>query len=41
VTQMCERNSYVSSIEVPEAGHAPAFILPSQMQIAQEFFRAF
>lgn len=39
VTQMCERNPLVSSIEVPEAGHAPAFILPSQIQIAQEFFR--
>ena len=40
VTQMCERNPLVSSIEVPEAGHAPAFILPSQIQIAQDFFRA-
>jgi len=39
VTEMCYRNSNAKSIEVPEAGHAPAFILPSQIQIARDFFR--
>jgi cobalt-zinc-cadmium efflux system protein len=38
VTEMCARNLHAKSIVVPEAGHAPAFILPNQLQIAREFF---
>jgi cobalt-zinc-cadmium efflux system protein len=38
VAEMCARNPHASSIEIPEAGHAPAFILPNHIQIAREFF---
>jgi len=38
VAEMCSRNSFARSVVVPDAGHAPAFILPSQIEIAREFF---
>jgi cobalt-zinc-cadmium efflux system protein len=39
VAEMCQRNRNAAAIEVPEAGHAPAFILPNQLQIARDFFQ--
>jgi cobalt-zinc-cadmium efflux system protein len=39
LTEMCQRNPNAKAIEVPEAGHAPAFILPNQLQIARDFFQ--
>jgi cobalt-zinc-cadmium efflux system protein len=38
LTEMCARNPHAKSVTVPDAGHAPAFILPNQLQIAREFF---
>ena len=38
VQEMCARNAHVKAIEVPNAGHAPAFIIPEQIQIARDFF---
>jgi cobalt-zinc-cadmium efflux system protein len=38
VAEMCSRNPHAKSVEIPEAGHAPAFILPNHIQIAREFF---
>jgi cobalt-zinc-cadmium efflux system protein len=38
VTEMCARNPHARSVIIPEAGHAPAFVLPNQVQIAREFF---
>ena len=38
VQEMCFRNPHARSVEIPEAGHAPAFILPNHIQIAREFF---
>ncbi len=38
VEEMCRRNPYVSAVEIPEAGHAPAFILPEQIAVARKFF---
>lgn len=38
VEEMCHRNPNAWSVEVPQAGHAPAFILPNQVQIARDFF---
>jgi cobalt-zinc-cadmium efflux system protein len=38
VAEMCARNPHARSVEIPQAGHAPAFILPNQLQIAREFF---
>jgi cobalt-zinc-cadmium efflux system protein len=38
VTEMCARNTHATSVTVPDAGHAPAFILPNQLQIARDFF---
>jgi cobalt-zinc-cadmium efflux system protein len=38
VQEMCRRNPYASAVEVPNAGHAPAFILPEQIEIARKFF---
>ena len=38
VEEMCRRNPYVSAIEIAQAGHAPAFILPEQIAIARKFF---
>lgn len=39
VAKMCARNAQARSIEIPQAGHAPAFILPNHLQIAREFFQ--
>lgn len=38
VEEMCRRNPYVSTVEIEQAGHAPAFILPEQIAIAKKFF---
>ena len=38
VHEMCQRNLHVKALEVPDAGHAPAFIIPEQIQIARDFF---
>lgn len=38
VTQMCKVNSYARSIEIPNVGHAPAFVKKEQIALAQEFF---
>jgi cobalt-zinc-cadmium efflux system protein len=38
VEEMCRRNPHASAVEIPEAGHAPAFILPNQVKIARDFF---
>ena len=38
VEQMCKVNSYVRSIEIPNVGHAPAFVKKEQIALAQEFF---
>ena len=36
--QMCKVNSYTRSIEIPNVGHAPAFVKKEQIALAQEFF---
>ncbi|MEY3799334.1 MAG: hypothetical protein RLZZ406_635 [Pseudomonadota bacterium] len=38
VAQMCKVNSYTRSIEIPNVGHAPAFVKKEQIALAQEFF---
>ncbi len=38
VAEMLKRNPNTKSVEIPEAGHAPAFILPNHIQIARDFF---
>ena len=38
--EMCRRNPHVSAVEIPHAGHAPAFILPDQIEVARHFFMA-
>ena len=38
VAQMCKVNSYARSIEIPNVGHAPAFVKKEQIALAQEFF---
>jgi cobalt-zinc-cadmium efflux system protein len=38
VAEMCRVNPYVRSIEIPEVGHAPAFVKPEQVALAKEFF---
>ena len=38
VEEMCRRNPHVSAVEIAQAGHAPAFILPEQIAIARKFF---
>ena len=38
VAEMCRRNAYAHSIEIPLVGHAPAFIKPEQIALAREFF---
>ncbi len=38
VTKMCALNPHAKSIEIPNAGHAPAFIKPEQIDIARQFF---
>ncbi|QWD61573.1 alpha/beta fold hydrolase [Polynucleobacter sp. MWH-UH25E] len=38
VAEMCKVNTYARSIEIPNVGHAPAFIKPEQIALAKEFF---
>ncbi len=38
VAEMCKVNPYARSIEIPNVGHAPAFIKPEQVALAKEFF---
>ncbi len=38
VKDMCQRNPRARSLEIPDVGHAPAFITPEQVAIAREFF---
>lgn len=38
VAEMCELNPHATSIEITNAGHAPAFIKAEQIDIARQFF---
>ncbi len=38
VAQMCKVNPYARSIEIPNVGHAPAFVKKEQIALAKEFF---
>ena len=38
VAKMCQVNPHAHSIEIPNVGHAPAFVKPEQIAIAKEFF---
>ena len=38
VAQMCKVNPHARSIEVPNVGHAPAFVKKEQITLAKEFF---
>ncbi|WP_369411454.1 alpha/beta fold hydrolase [Polynucleobacter alcilacus] len=38
VAEMCKVNPYVRSIEIPNVGHAPAFVKQEQIALAKEFF---
>lgn len=38
VAEMVARGKHVSSVEVPEGGHAPTFVDPAQIAIAWQFF---
>jgi cobalt-zinc-cadmium efflux system protein len=38
VAEMCKVNPYARSIEIPNVGHAPAFVKPEQVALAKEFF---
>jgi cobalt-zinc-cadmium efflux system protein len=38
VADMCVRNPRARSVEIPDVGHAPAFITPEQVAIARDFF---
>ena len=38
VAEMGKVNPYVRSIEIPNVGHAPAFVKPEQIALAKEFF---
>lgn len=38
VSDMIARGKHVSSVEVPDVGHAPTFVDPAQVAIAREFF---
>ena len=38
VAEMCKVNSYARSIEIPNVGHAPAFVKKEQIALAKEFF---
>ena len=38
VSEMCKVNSYARSIEIPNVGHAPAFVKAEQIALAKEFF---
>ena len=38
VAQMCKVNPHARSIEIPNVGHAPAFVKKEQITLAKEFF---
>jgi cobalt-zinc-cadmium efflux system protein len=38
VAEMCKSNPYARSIEIPNVGHAPAFVKVEQIALAKEFF---
>lgn len=38
VEQMVERGRHVRAVEIAEAGHAPAFVVPAQLSVVREFF---
>ncbi len=38
VKEMCQKNPYARSIEIPGVGHAPAFMKSEQIALAKEFF---
>ena len=38
VTEMCKVNPYARSIEIPNVGHAPAFVKQEQIDLAKEFY---
>jgi cobalt-zinc-cadmium efflux system protein len=38
VAEMCKVNPYARSIEIPNVGHAPAFVKKEQISLAKEFF---
>lgn len=38
VAEMCKVNPYARSIEIPNVGHAPAFLKAEQIALAKEFF---
>ncbi len=38
VAEMVARGRNVTSVEVPDVGHAPTFIDPAQVVIAKQFF---
>jgi cobalt-zinc-cadmium efflux system protein len=38
VAEMCKSNPYAHSIEIPNVGHAPAFVKAEQIALAKEFF---
>jgi len=38
VAEMCKVNPYARSIEIPNVGHAPAFVKQEQIALAKEFF---
>jgi cobalt-zinc-cadmium efflux system protein len=38
VAQMCKVNPHARSIEIPNVGHAPAFVKSEQIALAKEFF---
>jgi cobalt-zinc-cadmium efflux system protein len=38
VAKMCQVNHHARSIEIPNVGHAPAFVKPEQIAIAKAFF---
>jgi cobalt-zinc-cadmium efflux system protein len=38
VAEMCKVNPYARSIEIPNVGHAPAFVKQEQIDLAKEFF---
>ena len=38
VAEMCKVNPHARSIEIPNVGHAPAFVKPEQSALVKEFF---
>jgi pimeloyl-ACP methyl ester carboxylesterase len=38
VADMVARGKHVSSVEIPDVGHAPTFVDPAQIAVARQFF---